>query len=46
MVVSNFCLRALTTLRVSVINEFNVNKQEETLKQFFYVYWTVHHCDS
>jgi hypothetical protein len=33
VVVSNFCLRALTTLSLSIINEFSVNKQEETLKQ-------------
>jgi hypothetical protein len=33
VVVSNFCINALKTLNVSVINEFSVNKQEETLKQ-------------
>lgn len=33
VVASNFCHHALTTLGVSVINEFSVNKQEETLKQ-------------
>jgi hypothetical protein len=32
LVISNLFLHALTTLSVSVLNEFSVNKQEETLK--------------